>query len=62
MIALIAIALLTRAFRSLLLAVKAVVLNVLSVTAAWGALTLIWQHGFGSRSLWGAPASGSITS
>ncbi len=65
MIALIAIVtfvLLARAFRSLLLPAKAVVLNVLSVAAAWGAVTLVWQKGFGSDELWGIGATGSIPS
>jgi len=54
--------LLARAFRSVLLPVKALVLNILSVGAAWGVVTLVWQHGFGSDALWGIPASGSIPS
>jgi putative drug exporter of the RND superfamily len=65
MIALIAIlgfVLLARAFRSLLLPAKAVVLNVVSIAAAWGAITLIWQKGYGSNALWGIPAIGSIPS
>jgi RND superfamily putative drug exporter len=65
MIALIAIVtflLLARAFRSLLLPAKAVVLNTLSVAAAWGALTLVWQKGYGSHALWGIDATGSIPS
>ena len=63
MIALLAILsyiLLARAFRSLLLPLKAVLLNVVSVAAAWGALILIWQKGYGSDALWGVPATGSI--
>ena len=51
MIALIAVLtflLLARAFRSLLLPLKAVVLNVISVSAAWGVITLFWQQGHGS--------------
>jgi RND superfamily putative drug exporter len=39
-----------------------VVLNVLSVGAAWGVLTLVWQHGYGSSAIWGLPAVGSIPS
>ena len=35
-------------------------LNVVSVAAAWGALILIWQKGYGSSALWGVPATGSI--
>jgi putative drug exporter of the RND superfamily len=62
MIAVLAYALLARAFRSLLLPAKAIALNVLSVVAAWGALTLVWQHGFGSRALWDIGATGSIPS
>jgi len=65
MIALIAVltfVLLARAFRSLLLPAKAVLLNVLSVAAAWGVVTLVWQHGYGSHALWGIPAAGSIPS
>jgi len=62
MIAVLAYVLLARAFRSLLLPAKAIALNILSVVAAWGALTLIWQHGFGSRTLWGIGAAGSIPS
>jgi len=65
MIALIAITtfiLLARAFRSLLLPLKAIVLNILSVAAAWGVLVLVWQQGFGSEAIWGIEATGSIPS
>ncbi len=65
MIALIAITtfiLLARAFRSLLLPLKAIVLNVLSVAAAWGVLVLVWQDGHGSEAIWGIQATGSIQS
>ena len=64
MIALIAIVtfvLLARAFRSLLLPLKAVILNVISVGAAWGVLQLVWQAGHGSNAIWGIPATGSVT-
>jgi RND superfamily putative drug exporter len=54
--------LLARAFRSLLLPLKAVILNVLSVGAAWGVLTLVWQAGHGSDEIWGIAATGSIAS
>jgi putative drug exporter of the RND superfamily len=63
MIALIAIVtfiLLARAFRSLLLPLKAVVLNVASVTATWGVLAIMWQNGHGSDVLWGIDATGSV--
>jgi len=39
--------LLVRAFRSLLLPLKAVILNVLSVAAAYGILVLVFQDGWG---------------
>src|SRR4051812_31502587 len=54
--------LLARAFRSLLLPAKAIVLNVLSVAAAWGVLVLVWQHGYGSDAIWGIAATGSVPS
>jgi RND superfamily putative drug exporter len=62
LLAVLTFGLLARAFRSLLLPAKAVVLNVISVTAAWGVLTLVWQHGIGSDALWGVPATSSIPS
>jgi RND superfamily putative drug exporter len=62
LIALITFVLLARAFRSLLLPLKAVILNVVSVAAAWGVLTLVWQHGHGSNLIWGISATGSINS
>jgi RND superfamily putative drug exporter len=62
LIALITFVLLARAFRSLLLPLKAVILNVISVGAAWGVLDLVWQAGHGSSLIWGVPATGSITS
>jgi putative drug exporter of the RND superfamily len=65
MIALIAITtflLLARAFRSLLLPLKAILLNILSVAAAWGVLVIVWQYGYGSELIWGIEATGSIPS
>jgi RND superfamily putative drug exporter len=52
--------LLTRAFRSVVLAVKAVVLNLLSLAAAFGIIVFIFQQGHGS-SLWNLEASHSVT-
>jgi putative drug exporter of the RND superfamily len=60
LIELITFILLARAFRSLLLPLKAVVLNVISVGAAWGVLDLVWQRGHGSGLIWGIPATGSV--
>lgn len=48
LIALVTFVLLARAFRSLLLSLKAVVLNVVSVIATWGVMTVVWQHGVGA--------------
>ena len=65
MIALITITtfiLLARAFRSILLPAKAIVLNILSVAAAWGVMVLIWQKGYGSDLIWDVEATGSIQS
>ncbi|HVA73864.1 MAG TPA: MMPL family transporter [Acidimicrobiales bacterium] len=53
--------LLTRAFRSVVLAAKAVLFNVLSVAAAYGIMVVVWQEGHGSQALWSIPATGSIT-
>jgi len=61
MIALITFVLLARAFRSLLLPLKAVVLNLISVGAAWGVVALVWQGGHGSSLIWGISATGSVT-
>jgi RND superfamily putative drug exporter len=52
--------LLARAFRSLLLPLKAVLLNLLSVAAAWGLIVLVYQHGIGSDELWGVEATQAI--
>ena len=53
--------LLARALRSLWLPVKALVLNVLSIAAAYGVTVLVWQDGFGSELIFGQPATGVIT-
>jgi RND superfamily putative drug exporter len=53
--------LLARAFRSLVLPLKAVILNVISVTAAWGVLQFVWQAGHGSKAIWGIDPTGAIT-
>ena len=53
--------LLARAFRSIVLAAKAVVLNVVSLGAVFGILTWFWQEGHGSRAIFGIAATGAIT-
>ncbi len=60
LIALLTFILLARAFRSLLLPLKAVLLNLLSVAAAWGLIVLVWQKGFGSDEIWGIEATQAI--
>jgi RND superfamily putative drug exporter len=62
LIAVVTFILLARAFRSLLLPAKAVLLNVISVAAAWGVMTLVWQEGHGSQAIWGIAATGSVSS
>ena len=52
--------LLARAFRSLVLPLKAVLLNLLSVAAAWGLIVLVFQHGWGSEQIWGIEATQAI--
>jgi RND superfamily putative drug exporter len=53
--------LLARALRSIILAVKAVVLNVVSLAATFGILTWFWQDGHGSSPIFSIPATGAIT-
>jgi RND superfamily putative drug exporter len=60
-LAAITVILLARAFGSLVLPVKAVALNLISVGATYGVLVLVWQHGHGSQAIWGLPATGAIT-
>jgi RND superfamily putative drug exporter len=52
--------LLARAFRSLLLPLKAVILNLVSLGAAYGIIVFIFQQGHGSNAIWGVPATQSI--
>jgi RND superfamily putative drug exporter len=46
------------AFRSIVVAAKAIVLNLLSVAAAYGVLVLVFQHGFGKGLLGMSSATG----
>ena len=54
--------LLARAFRSLVLALKAAVLNLVSLGAAYGIIVFIFQQGHGSEAIWGVHATQSIIS
>jgi RND superfamily putative drug exporter len=51
--------LLARAFRSIVLAVKAALLNLVSLAAAFGVVVLVFQQGHGSG-LWHVAATGSV--
>jgi len=53
--------LLARALRSLWLPVKALLLNLLSLAAAFGILTFVWQQGHGTAALFSSPATGAVT-
>jgi RND superfamily putative drug exporter len=59
-LALLVFVILARAFRSVVLALKAVLLNVISLGASYGFLVLFWQQGHGSNLLYGVPATGAI--
>jgi RND superfamily putative drug exporter len=52
--------LLARAFRSLVLPLKAVVLNLVSLGAAYGIIVFIFQKGHGSEAIWNVHATQSI--
>lgn len=53
--------LLVRTFRSLLLPIKAVLLNLVSLAAVFGFVTWFWQEGHGSEAVFGVSATGAIT-
>ena len=53
--------LLARAFRSLLLPLKAVLLNLVSLGATLGLMVLFWQDGHGSNAIFGIAATGAVT-
>jgi RND superfamily putative drug exporter len=59
-IALVTFGLLARSQRSIVLPIKAILLNVLSIGAAFGIVVLIWQKGVGSDLIGGVPATGAI--
>jgi putative drug exporter of the RND superfamily len=53
--------LLMRTFRSWLLPLKAVLLNLVSLAAVFGAVVFFWQEGHGSEALFGVSATGAVT-
>jgi len=54
--------LLTRAFRSIVLPLKAVILNLISLGCAYGVVVFIFQQGHGSEAIWGVQATGVVIS
>src|SRR6476659_770502 len=54
--------LLMRAFRSVVLAVKAVVMNLISLGIAFGIVVFIFQQGHGSDAIWGIQATDAVIS
>jgi RND superfamily putative drug exporter len=61
LIALVTFLLLVRTFRSLLLPLKAVVLNLISMAAVFGLATWFWQDGHGSDAIFGIHRTGAMT-
>jgi RND superfamily putative drug exporter len=61
LIALVTFILLVRTFRSILLPIKAVLLNIVSVSATFGATVLFWQEGHGSDAVFGIEPTGAVT-
>ncbi|WP_406386809.1 MMPL family transporter [Streptomyces sp. NBC_01618] len=60
-VALLTFIVLARTLRSVVLPIKALVLNALSTCAAYGVVVLIWQKGYGSELLFNTPAIGAVT-
>lgn len=60
LVALITFLLLVRTFRSLLLPLKAVLLNLISLAAAFGFVVFFWQLGHGADTVFNVPATGAI--
>ncbi len=54
--------LLARAFRSIVLPLKAVILNLISLGCAFGVVVFIFQQGHGSEAIWGVEATGVVIS
>ena len=61
LIALITFLLLVRTFRSVLLPLKAVLLNLISLAAVFGTVVFFWQLGNGSDAVFDVSATGAIT-
>jgi len=60
LVVLLTIILLMRAFRSIVLPIKAALLNLISLVAAFGIIVFIFQDGHGSKAIWNVSATHSI--
>ena len=60
-IAVLTLVLLARAFRSIVLPIKAVVLNLVTLAATLGFMVVFWQYGHGSNAIFGVHATGAVT-
>jgi RND superfamily putative drug exporter len=60
-IAILTFVLLARGFRSVLLPLKAVILNLLTLSATLGFMVLFWQNGHGSQTLFNVAPTGAVT-
>jgi RND superfamily putative drug exporter len=60
-IAVLTLILLARAFRSIVLPIKAVALNLVTLSATLGFMVLFWQYGHGSNAIFGVHATGAVT-
>jgi len=59
-VSLVTLVILVVALRSIVLPIKAVLLNVLSLGTAYGFMVYFWQQGHGSLLVYGMPATGAI--
>lgn len=60
LVALVTFVVLARAFRSVLLPIKAILLNLLSLGAVLGAMVVLWQWGWGTEALLGIQPDGAV--
>jgi RND superfamily putative drug exporter len=60
-ISLLTFVLLARGFRSVLLPIKAILLNLITIAGTLGFMVAFWQHGHGSEALFGIDPTGAVT-
>lgn len=60
LIALVTFVMLARAFRSIVLPLKAIAVNLLSLGAVLGAMVILWQWGWGTEALLGLRPNGTV--